>query len=197
MAKIHIIGGGELRQMEDINAKIAFELPRTEGKKPVITFFPQASAESKPYVNSFYKEFGSRLKCKANCALWMKGEMERDYVAEKMRNADAIYIGGGKYDVLKQAFDNFDMRELLSEAIASDKTIIGNSAGAMILFECAVSDYLITNDGGDYSIVEGYGLIKGGVIAHADEERRVTYALANGMGSELFVKSYECKTIII
>lgn len=197
MAKIHIIGGGELRQMEEINAAIALDLPRTEGKKPVITFFPQASAESKPYVNSFYKQFGSRLKCKANCALWSKGEMERDYVAEKMRNADAIYIGGGKYDVLKKAFDDFNMRELLIEAIASDKTIIGNSAGAMILYERAVSDYLITEDSGDYSIVEGYGLIKGGITAHADEERRVEFAVANGMGGETFIRSYECKTIIV
>lgn len=195
MAKIYIIGGGELKAMSDINETIVKDLPKTEGRKPVVLFLPQASSESKPYVNTFYKEFGSRLKCKATCALWLKGEMDREYVAEKIRKADLIYIGGGKYNVLKKSFDVYGMRDLLLNALRDGKTIAGNSAGAMILFEHAVSDYLINEEGGDYSMVSGYGLIKGTVVAHADEDKRINYAKDNGLGDAVFVKSYEYKVI--
>lgn len=195
MAKIYIIGGGELKSMGDINETIVKDLPRSEGGKPVALFLPQASSESKPYVNTFYKEFGSRLKCKATCALWLKGEMDREYVAEKVRKADLIYIGGGKYDVLKKSFDEFGMRQILSDALRHGKTIAGNSAGAMILFEQAISDYLINEEGGDYSVVSGYGLIKGTLVAHADEEKRIKYAKDNGLGDAEFVKSFEYKVI--
>lgn len=175
MSKIFLIGGGELRQMSELNELIV-RSAGIEGRKPIALFFPQASNESKPYVNSFVKEFGSRLKCKATCALWRLGEMDRVRIAEKIAMADIIYIGGGKYDRLLAEFEAMGIKELLDKAILSDKVIVGNSAGAMLMTEHAVSDYMLNSDGtGDYTLVDGYGYIKGTFTPHYDEPLRQEY----------------------
>lgn len=172
MSKIFLIGGGELRQMSELNELIV-RSAGIQGRKPIALFFPQASNESKPYVNSFVKEFGSRLKCKATCALWRLGEMDRARIAEKIAMADIIYIGGGKYDRLIAEFEAMNIKELLDLAIKSNKVIVGNSAGAMLMTEHAISDYMINADGtGDYTLVDGYGYIKGTFTPHYDEPLR-------------------------
>lgn len=172
MSKIFLIGGGELRQMSELNELIV-RSAGIQGRKPIALFFPQASNESKPYVNSFVKEFGSRLKCKATCALWRLGEMDRARIAEKIAMADIIYIGGGKYDRLIAEFEAMGIKELLDAAVKADKVIVGNSAGAMLMTERAISDYMINADGtGDYTLVDGYGYIKGTFTPHYDEPLR-------------------------
>lgn len=191
MSKIFLIGGGELRQMSELNELIV-RSTGVEGRKPIALFFPQASNESKPYVNSFVKEFGSRLKCKATCALWRLGEMDRVRIAEKIAMADIIYIGGGKYDRLLAEFEAMGIKELLDKAILSDKVIVGNSAGAMLMTEHAVSDYMLNSDGtGDYSLVDGYGYIKGTFTPHYDEPLRQEYISRCGIVCDYITVPYE------
>lgn len=190
MSKIFLIGGGELRQMGELNELIV-RSAGIEGRKPIALFFPQASNESKPYVNSFVKEFGSRLKCKATCALWRLGEMDRVRIAEKIAKADIIYIGGGKYDRLLAEFEAMGIKELLDAAVKADKVIVGNSAGAMLMTEHAVSDYMLNADGtGDYTLVDGYGYIKGTFTPHYDEPLRQEYISRCGIDCEHITVPY-------
>lgn len=191
MSKIFLIGGGELRQMGELNELIV-RSAGVEGRKPIALFFPQASNESKPYVNSFVKEFGSRLKCKATCALWRLGEMDRARIAEKIAMADIIYIGGGKYDRLLAEFKAMGIKELLDAAVNADKVIAGNSAGAMLMTEHAVSDYMLNADGtGDYTLVDGYGYIKGTFTPHYDEPLRQEYISRCSIACEHITVPYE------
>lgn len=191
MSKIFLIGGGELRQMGELNELIV-RSAGIEGRKPIALCFPQASNESKPYVNSFVKEFGSRLKCKATCALWRLGEMDRVRIAEKIAKADIIYIGGGKYDRLLTEFEAMGIKELLDAAVKADKVIVGNSAGAMLMTEHAVSDYMLNADGtGDYTLVDGYGYIKGTFTPHYDEPLRQEYISRCGIDCEHITVPYE------
>lgn len=197
MSKIFLIGGGELRQMSELNELIVRSAD-IQGRKPIALFFPQASNESKPYVNSFVKEFGSRLKCKATCALWRLGEMDRARIAEKIAIADIIYIGGGKYDRLIAEFDTMGIKELLDTAIQADKVIVGNSAGAMLMTEHAISDYMINADGiGDYTLVDGYGYIKGTFTPHYDEPLRQEFIRREKIDCDYKTMPYEYLTFEI
>lgn len=191
MSKIFLIGGGELRQMSELNELIV-RSAGIQGRKPIALFFPQASNESKPYVNSFVKEFGSRLKCKATCALWRLGEMDRARIAEKIAIADIIYIGGGKYDRLIAEFEAMGVKELLDAAVKADKVIVGNSAGAMLMTERAISDYMINADGtGDYTLVDGYGYIKGTFTPHYDEPLRQEFIRREKIDCDYTIMPYE------
>lgn len=179
------IGGGSLREMTSVNDYIVQKLDyiRTQyQRKPKIMFLPQASFESKPYVNSFVREFGSRLKCKTTCALWAKGEMDFEHVRQKFDSVDAIYIGGGRYDVLYEQLESFGLRQLICDFYHRGGLICGNSAGAMLMFESSISDSRImagTSD--DYVIMQGYGLIKGCFCPHCNEAARVSFAKSQGL----------------
>lgn len=182
---IILIGGGSLREMTAVNDFIASKLDwvRMEyERKPKIMFMPQASFESKPYVNSFTREFGTRLKCKTTCALWQNAEMDFEHIKHKFESVDAIYIGGGRYDVLVEQFDKMAIKPLLIAFYKRGGLIIGNSAGAMLMYESSVSDYKIMAGVSDsYEIAEGYGLIKGCFCPHANEQKRQEYIKQNNL----------------
>lgn len=176
MKRIVAIGGGELRGQGEINEYIVSLVDRNalrEGQtKPYAVFLPQASHESKPYTNSFFKVF-SKLKCKADVILYKNGEMNRERIAEKLSKADIIYIGGGDYKYLTEEFESMGVGELIMNAYERGAVIAGNSAGAMYLFDKSLSDYLIERGESDeYTVVEGVSIIKKNIVCHADEEKR-------------------------
>ena len=183
------IGGGSLREMTSVNDYIVSELEYIREKyqrKPKILFLPQASFESKPYVNSFTREFGTRLKCKTTCALWAKGEMDFEHIKQKFEIVDAIYIGGGRYDILFDEFEKMGLEKLIRDFYERGGLIIGNSAGAMLMFEISVSDYkIMAGLSSDYEIAKGYGLVKGCFCPHSNESERLEYIKANNLNCVL------------
>lgn len=179
------IGGGSLREMTKVNDYIASKLEHIrneEERKPKIMFFPQASFESKPYVNSFTREFRTRLKCKTTCALWKQNEMDIEHIKEKFEAVDAIYIGGGRYDVLVEEFKKMGVDKLICDFFKSGKLVVGNSAGAMLMFEKTVSDYkIMAGVSTEYEVVAGYGLIEGCFCPHSNEEARQQFVRDNNL----------------
>lgn len=180
MRRIVAIGGGELRGQSEINEYIVSLVDRSalgEGRtKPYAVFLPQASHESKPYTNSFFKVF-SKLKCKADVILYKNDEMSRERISEKLSKADIIYIGGGDYKYMADEFERMGVGELITNAYERGAVIAGNSAGAMYLFERSLSDYLIERGESDeYAVVYGISLVKKNIVCHADEEKRRTEA---------------------
>lgn len=177
------IGGGSLREMTAVNEYVVSKLEHIRKefeRKPKIMFLPQASFESKPYVNSFVREYGSRLKCKTTCALWAKGEMDFEHIKQKFEVVDAIYIGGGRFDVLVEELDKMGLRQLICDFYKRGGLIVGNSAGAMLMFESCVSDYkIMAGIGDDYEVSAGYGLIKGCFCPHSNELARQKYVASN------------------
>ncbi len=177
------IGGGSLREMTEVNDYIAAKLEYIRmqfERKPKILFLPQASFESKPYVNSFTREFGTRLKCKITCALWAKGEMDFEHIKQKFEIVDCIYIGGGRYDVLCEQFEKMGIKKLIVDFYNRGGLIVGNSAGAMLMFESCVSDYKIMAGISDsYELADGYGLVKGCFCPHGNEQARIDYVAQN------------------
>ncbi len=179
------IGGGSMKEMTAVNDYIVSKLEHIRhemGRKPKIMFLPQASFESKPYVNSFTREFGTRLKCKTTCALWAKGEMDFEHIKQKFDMVDCIYIGGGRYDVLYHEFEKMGIKQLVCDFYKRGGLIVGNSAGAMLMFEQSVSDYkIMAGISKEYEIADGYGLIKGCFCPHSNERSRQEYIKQNNL----------------
>ncbi len=176
MKRIVAVGGGELRGQGEINERIVSLVESNafaEGKnKPYAVFLPQASHESKPYTNSFFKVF-SKLKCKADVVLYKNGEMNRDRIAEKLSKADIIYIGGGDYKHMIDEFSSMGIEELVKAAYERGAVIAGNSAGAMYLFAESLSDYMLERGESDeYCRVNGISLVDKNIVCHADEIKR-------------------------
>lgn len=172
MNKFIVIGGEEIRNY-DRNID-AFALNHLEGvydRKPRVLLLPQASAESKPFVNTFYKIYG-KLKSKASCVLFKNNEMSYEHIAEKFDSSDIIYIGGGNFGRLLAEGKKMNFAKLLKRASDCGKPIVGNSAGALYLFSHGISDYLIDENGnGSLAEVEGLGLIDAVFTPHANDKR--------------------------
>ena len=182
----------EMPLVNDYIVSLLADIRIKEERKPCILFFPTASFESKPYVNSFNREFKTRLKCKTTCGLWLAGEMDYDHIKEKFDKVDAIYIGGGRYDVLVDEFSKMKIDKLLKDFHNRGGLIIGNSAGGMLLFERSVSDYkILSGESTDYEIASGYGLIKGCFCPHCDEPLRQKFALDNDITDVVMLAEYD------
>lgn len=192
-------GGGELRKMTAFNDMLVGmmeDIRVTQGRKPYVLFLPTASFESKPAINSFVKEFGSRLKCKATCAIWKNAEMDYEHIKEKFLKADMIYIGGGRYDILLRELESSGVGGLIKDAYERGVTIVGNSAGSMLLFERSISDCeRMVDPSADYVIMDGYGFIEGLFCPHAEEVSRQNYMQRNRIENVICLKSEEYLTI--
>lgn len=189
------IGGGNMREMPLVNdyiISLLADIRLREERKPRVLFFPTASFESKPYVNSFNREFKTRLKCKTTCGLWLGGEMDYEHIREKFDKVDAIYIGGGRYDVLVREFAVMGIDRLLNEFHNKGGLIIGNSAGAMLFYERCISDYKIMSGESDsYEIASGYGWLKGCFCPHSNEPLRRSYISDNNICDVCLLEEYE------
>ena len=108
--------------------------------------------------------------------------MDYEHIKHKFEVVDAIYIGGGRYDVLLDSLNQMGLKELICDFYKSGKLIIGNSAGAMLMFESSVSDYkIMAGISNEYEIARGYGLIKGCFCPHSNEEARQKYIKDNNL----------------
>lgn len=175
---IILLGGGSIADTQNINemiVRLAKEKLNIADRKPIALYLPTAAHESKPAINSFMREFGSRLKCKATCAIWSNGEMSRDYIANKFNKADIIYISGGDYLLLKEQFELMSIRDMILNALNRGAIIVGNSAGAVYLSNRSVSDCM-QDLTGSYVIVEGIGVADVNLIPHAEDPERQSYA---------------------
>ena len=182
----------EMPLVNDYIVSLLDDIRTSEERKPRVLFFPTASFESKPYVNSFNREFKTRLKCKTTCGLWLDGEMDYEHIKEKFDKVDAIYIGGGRFDVLVDEFSRMGMDKLLNDFYKKGGLIIGNSAGAMLFYEQCISDYKIMSGESDcYEIADGYGWIKGCFCPHANEPKKKQYINDSNIHDICMLDEYE------
>ena len=66
--------------------------------------------------------------------------------------------------------------DLLIDFYKKGGLVIGNSAGAMIMFEKVVSDYkIMAGISNSYEVADGYGLIKGCFCPHSNEQSRLEF----------------------
>lgn len=171
--KIIAIGGGEIKNKTtlEIDRYIAESAKIHAGEKRAnALFIGTASHDSMPYFNSFRKTYTSVFDIKAEVALIVYGEMDIERIAEKIENADCIYVGGGDTVFMLEKWKETGIDKLLLKAYNDGKIICGLSAGAICWFNTMYTDFeIMRGESSDYSIHAGLGVIDGVCSPHYDE----------------------------
>ena len=164
------IGGGELRNKTTapIDGYIA-SLAKSrypDGHRGYALFFPTASHDSNPYFNSFRKTYTSLFDMKSDIAILTKGLMTLDHVAEKIRKADLIYVGGGDTLYLMQVWRETGIDRMIWEAYERGVVLAGLSAGAICWFDDIYTDSLVE---GEFTPYAGLGRLRGAATPHYNQ----------------------------
>lgn len=161
-------GAGFASTKKDLKIE-RYLLQQTQKANPKICFLPQASAEAKDYVISFYEAFCS-LDAKPS---WISlfGRV-KDTWKEHLLQQDLIYVGGGNTRSMLALWREWKMDEVLIEAYEKGIILCGISAGAICWFEQSVTDSVWP-----LGALNGLKLLKGSCCPHYDSEieRRPTY----------------------
>tara|TARA_B100001123_G_C15110219_1_gene947152 strand:+ start:31 stop:732 length:702 start_codon:yes stop_codon:yes gene_type:complete len=134
--QIIAIGGGGFGRTPDEPIIEQYIIDQSSQSKPNICFFPTASAESKDYINNYYKAF-SKLNCNPNHISLFSRTPDLESEIEK---SDIIYIGGGNTKSMLAVFKEWNIVKLLETAYRSGKILAGVSAGAICWFNKGVTD---------------------------------------------------------
>ena len=70
-----------------------FILSLTEKEKPVVSFVPTASNDSRGYIISMYEHYRKRLGCKFREVLAKEMETDMESVRNKIMTSDVVYVG--------------------------------------------------------------------------------------------------------
>lgn len=170
------IGGGEIKnkttlKIDEYIATLAKE--HAGERRAVGLFFGTASHDSMPYFNSFRKTYTSVFDIKAEVALSVYGEMNTEHIAEKIRIADFIYIGGGDTLFMLDKWKETGIDKLILNAYNNGTIICGLSAGAICWFDTMYTDYeKMRGLSSDYAIEKGLGVLCGTMCPHFNEREK-------------------------
>ena len=170
------IGGGEIRNKTTLEidryiANLAKE--RAGEKRATALFLGTASHDSMPYFNRFRKSYTSVFDIKAEVALIVYGEMDKQKVQEKFDKADCIYIGGGDTLFMLDKWQEFGITDMIINAYNQGKIICGLSAGAICWFADMFTDYeIMRGQSADYVFKKGLSLLDGCMCPHFNEREK-------------------------
>ncbi len=183
--RIIAIGGGEIKNKTtlEIDRYIAELAKQHAGEvRANALFIGTASHDSMPYFNSFRKTYTSVFDIKAEVALIVYGEMDKQKIADKIYKADCIYIGGGDTLFMLEKWKEFGLDKLIIDAYNNGKIICGLSAGAICWFKDMYTDYeIMRGQSADYVLKKGLGILDGCMCPHFDDrEKDFCEALKSG-----------------
>lgn len=169
------IGGGEIKSKTTLKIDEYVSEKLKEMASPnraTALFLGTASHDSMPYFNSFRKTYTSVFDIKAEVALTVYGEMDKEHILAKMDKANGFYIGGGDTLFMLETWKKKGLFEHIISAYKNGKIMVGLSAGAICFFKTMFTDYLIMQGvSADYAIKDGIGIIDGAFCPHYDERR--------------------------
>ncbi|MBE7081911.1 MAG: peptidase E [Clostridiales bacterium] len=174
--RIIAIGGGEIKKKTtlEIDRYIASLAKEHAGENRAnALFIGTASHDSMPYFNSFRKTYTSVFDIKAEVALIVYGEMDKQKIADKIDKADCIYIGGGDTLFMLEKWKEFGLDKLIIDAYNNGKIICGLSAGAICWFKDMYTDYeIMRGESADYVLKKGLGILDGCMCPHFDDREQ-------------------------
>lgn len=169
-------GGGEIKnkttlKIDEYVAKLA--KVHAGERRAVGLFFGTASHDSMPYFNSFRKTYTSVFDIKAEVALSVYGEMNYEHIAQKVNDADMLYVGGGDTVFMLDKWKEKGLTELILNAYENGKIICGLSAGAICWFADMYTDYeMMRGESAEYVMRKGLGVIEGAMCPHFNEREK-------------------------
>lgn len=162
------IGGGEIgrpgKEIETYNLDRQI-LKLSNIETPRILFIPAASNDSNSYCEVFKNYFEKNHNCKVDFLFLIKDSPKLDYIRKKCLESDIIYFSGGDSELLIDILNKYKLKQLLKEVIDKGISIIGFSAGGIMLFESGISEKK-----GSLKIIKGYGFIKGVFCPHSNKK---------------------------
>ena len=174
--RIIAVGGGEIRNKTTLEIdRYVAELAKLHAgeNRANALFIGTASHDSMPYFNSFRKTYTSVFDIKAEVGLMVYGEMSVDKIAEKIRKADCIYIGGGDTVYMIERWRELGVDKMIVEAYNEGKIICGLSAGAICWFTDMYTDYeIMRGQSSEYVLKKGLGIIEGAMCPHFNEREK-------------------------
>lgn len=176
MGTIVAIGGykkdrGKNGEPFDTPLKIDEEIVELSGKKkPKVLFIPTASSDDEGYVKAIEAVYGDKLGCTVDVLRLIKEKPARVEIAQKIRSADIIYVGGGNTLMMMNKWRSLGVDKLLIEAFERGAVCCGVSAGSICWFEYGVSDsrQFKNPNSHEYIRVKGLGILKGMHCPHYD-----------------------------
>jgi len=174
--RIIAIGGGEIKNKTTLEIdRYVAELAKAHAGeiRANALFIGTASHDSMPYFNSFRKTYTSVFDIKAEVALMVYGEMNVDRIAQKIKKADCIYIGGGDTLYMLDKWAELGIDKLLIDAYNNGTIICGLSAGAICWFKDMYTDYeIMRGKSADYVLKKGLGVLDGCMCPHFDDREK-------------------------
>ena len=171
------MGGGGFAMEPDNPLLDDFILSLSPRHLPKVCFVPTASADSAPYLVSFYRAFSGRAIA-TDLTLFDPSSLPRrpsltSELAEFVAGQDIIYVGGGNTANLLAMWRVHGLDTILLDAWLNGKILSGISAGMLCWFRGGVTDSF----GSVEALNDGLGLIDATACPHYDgeKERRPTY----------------------
>lgn len=173
MTPIIAIGGYKTDWSEEGCFDTPFEIDQrivklTGKKKPKVLFIPTASSDSVGSTRAFMQVYGEKLGCPVDVLRLITEKPSHKEIAEKIRAADVIYVGGGNTLMMMNKWRRLGVDKLLIEAHKRGTVLAGVSAGAICWYEWGVSDsrQFYDKNSHEYIRVRGLGLRKGLCCPH-------------------------------
>jgi peptidase E len=182
--QIVALGGGGF-SMEPGNTLLDdFVLSLASRKPAKICFLPTASADSAPYIVSFYRAFSGRA-IPTDLTIFDPRSLPRrpsqtSDIANFVATQDIIYVGGGNTANLLAMWRTHGVDQILRDAWTQGVVLCGISAGMI----CWFRDGLTDSFGQLRPLGDGLGFIDASACPHYDGEgRRSAYhaAIAEGV----------------
>lgn len=128
-----LIGGGEISKGETkvIDDKLKSLIPA--GSK--LLFFPAAAGDSEGYIQTVQQVFGDIFEVVA-----VTEAQGRENAVKQLQTAQAVYLGGGRTELLLDLFEKWDLIGDLKGILDRGGIVAGISAGAQAL-SAAYADF--------------------------------------------------------
>jgi dipeptidase E len=133
------IGGGEIASGATLAIdKVLVEL--ASKPSPTALFVPTASDDSEDYIGRFTGVYQG-LGCDVSILRLWSQDTEPGRIAEKIRCADLVYVGGGNTKKMIARWRELGVDRLLRQHADAGKPVGGVSAGAICWFRVGNSDW--------------------------------------------------------
>ena len=157
---ILLIGGGEISKGETkiIDDKLKSLFPPASK----LLFFPTAAGDSEGYIQTIEQVFGDTFE-----VVSVTEAQGREYAVKQFQTAQAVYLGGGRTELLLTLFEKWELTASLKELLNRGGVVAGISAGAQAL-SAAYTDF---DEKGSMETKTGWNFSKVYCLVHAKEEQ--------------------------
>ncbi len=159
---ILLIGGGEISKGETkiIDDKLKSLVPPASK----LLFFPTAAGDSEGYIQTIEQVFGDTFE-----VVSVTEAQGREYAVKQFQTAQAVYLGGGRTELLLTLFEKWELTGALQGLLNRGGVVAGISAGAQALSTV----YIDFNATAQMGTKTGWNFSKVYCLVHAEEKQIV------------------------